>query len=334
MKQVLKLVISGDVGAGKTTFVRAISEIEPITTDEAVTDAATLMLKEYTTVAIEGLQDNFDKAVSLYEDVIKNVKADETALTALKARIAKSRKDSKANKGAILQGLTSYAIYGAKNKFNNNLSNQELEEVTSQELMERLKNLNNYEQTVIYYGPTPLPALVGKLQTLHTVPTTFTATSALKEFKQTNQTQNQVLFTDYDMVQAETRWIRNTENYDTDKNTIVNVFNNYFGGGMGSLVFQTIRESKALAYSTFGYYIAPQKKDQEYYMLGYVGSQAGFVRGIDTFNVKGWVSFSIAQRLSLFEHHVKVQAFVTHLAQNEIGCAVDDAGDPLNTVGA
>ena len=28
------------------------------------------------------------------------------------------------------------------------------------------------------------------------------------------------------------------------KTTMVNVFNNYFGGGMGSLVFQTIRESK------------------------------------------------------------------------------------------
>jgi len=53
MKNVLKLVISGDVGAGKTTFVKAISEIEPITTDELVTDAATLMLKEYTTVAMD-----------------------------------------------------------------------------------------------------------------------------------------------------------------------------------------------------------------------------------------------------------------------------------------
>jgi predicted Zn-dependent peptidase len=35
------------------------------------------------------------------------------------------------------------------------------------------------------------------------------------------------------------------------QNTLVTVFNNYFGGGMGSIVFQTIRESKALAYSTF-----------------------------------------------------------------------------------
>jgi len=230
--------------------------------------------EEYTTVNIEGLQENFEKAAKLYEEVISNVKADEAALKALKARIAKSRKDNKANKGAILQGLTSYAMYGAKNKFNNSLSNEDLDALTSQELMDRIKNLNNYEQTVIYYGPTPLVALVGKLNAFHKVPATFTATPATKEFKQVAQTTNQVLFTDYDMVQAETRWIRNTETFDPNKSTLVNVFNNYFGGGMGSLVFQTIRESKALAYSTFGFYVAPQKKEDQYYMMSYVGSQA------------------------------------------------------------
>jgi predicted Zn-dependent peptidase len=230
--------------------------------------------EEYTTVNIEGLQENLDKAVKLFEEVVANVKADENALKALKARIAKSRKDNKANKGAILQGLTSYAMYGAKNKFNNNLSNDELDAITTQELMDRIKNLNNYEQTVIYYGPTPLSALVGILTPLHKVPANFTATPATKEFKQIAQTSNKVLFTDYDMVQAETRWIRNTEVYDPNKNTIVNVFNNYFGGGMGSLVFQSIRESKALAYSTFGFYVAPQKKEDQYYMMSYVGSQA------------------------------------------------------------
>lgn len=230
--------------------------------------------EEYTTVSIEGLQENFEKAVKLYEDVINGVKADETALKALKARIAKSRKDAKANKGAILQGLTSYAMFGPKNKWNNALTDAQLEALTSQELMDRIKNLNNYEQTIVYYGPQPLAAIVGKLKTIHTVPATFTNATPIKEFKQVAQTTNQVLFTDYDMVQAETRWIRNTENYDANKSTIVNVFNNYFGGGMGSLVFQTIRESKALAYSTYGYYVAPQKKDQQYYMLGYVGSQA------------------------------------------------------------
>ena len=230
--------------------------------------------EEYTTVSIEGLQENFENAVNLYEELVNNVKADDKALAALKARLNKARKDAKANKGAILQGLTSYAIYGAQNKFNNVLSNDDLNGVTAQELVDRIKNLNNYEQTVIYYGPTQLPTLVGKLKTLHQVPANFATTAPAKTFKQAVPAKNQVLFADYDMVQAETRWIRNTETYNPEKTTMVNVFNNYFGGGMGSIVFQTIRESKALAYSTYGYYVQPQKKDQDYYMLAYVGSQA------------------------------------------------------------
>ena len=230
--------------------------------------------EEYTTVSIEGLQENFDKAVKLYEDLILNVKADDAALKGLKERLAKARKDVKANKGAILQGLTSYAIYGENNKFNNVMSNAALESTTAAELVSRIKNLNQYEQTIIYYGPISIKELENKLKMSHPVPAKFAVASPAKVFKQVPQTKNQVLFADYDMVQAETRWIRNTENYDANKNTLVKVFNNYFGGGMGSIVFQTIRESKALAYSTYGVYVQPQKKDQEYYMMSYVGSQA------------------------------------------------------------
>ena len=52
------------------------------------------------------------------------------------------------------------------------------------------------------------------------------------------------------------------------------MFNNYFGGNMGSIVFQTIRESKALAYSTSALFMTPEKKDDPYYVSAYVGSQA------------------------------------------------------------
>ena len=76
------------------------------------------------------------------------------------------------------------------------------------------------------------------------------------------------------MVQAETRWVRNTVPFNPAESTVISAFNNYFGGGMGSLVFQTIRESKALAYSTYGYYASPRKKADKYYVLAYVGSQA------------------------------------------------------------
>ncbi|OJU47895.1 MAG: peptidase M16, partial [Bacteroidales bacterium 45-6] len=230
--------------------------------------------EEYTTVTIEGLQENFSQAVKLYEDLIANAKPDADALKALKARINKARKDAKLSKQAIMQGLTSYALYGAQNKFNNTLSDAQIEGLTPQELISEVKDLNGFEQTIIYYGPATVSELVTTLKPLHEIPVKFAAEKPMKTFTQVEQTKNQVLFTDYNMVQAETRWIRNSDVYDPQSATVVDVFNNYFGGGMGSLVFQTIRESKALAYSTYGYYVSPSKKEDRYYVLGYVGSQA------------------------------------------------------------
>ncbi|RST26205.1 M16 family metallopeptidase [Chryseobacterium lacus] len=275
--------------------------------------------EEYTTVNIEGLQENFDQAVKLYEDLVLNAKPSEAALAALKARIAKSRKDAKANKGAILNGLTSYALYGPKNKFNNTLSDAELNAVTAQELVDRMKNLNNYEQTVIYYGPESLKNLTAKLGSLHTVPASFAVAAPAKTFKQQAQSKNQVLFTDYDMVQAETRWIRNTTAYDPAQTTLVNVFNNYFGGGMGSIVFQTIRESKALAYSTYGYYVQPQKKSDQYYMMSYVGSQADkFGDAVGAMNELLTKMPELSDNLELAKSQVKKDIQTERVMQDDI----------------
>ena len=275
--------------------------------------------EEYTTVSIEGLQENFGKAVQLYEEVINNVQPDEAALKALLARITKSRTDAKANKNAILQGLTSYAMYGPKNKFNNSFSNQELAAVTSAELIQKIKNINNYEQTVIYYGPKDLKSLVSELEKIHSIPTKFAVATAPKEFKQAVQANNQVLFADYDMVQAETRWIRNTDKYDPKQSTIVTVFNNYFGGGMGSIVFQTIRESKALAYSTFGYYITPQKKNDSYYYMGYVGSQADkFKDAASSMNELLTTMPELSNNLALAKTQVKKDIETERITQDNI----------------
>lgn len=275
--------------------------------------------EEYTTVTIEGLQENFNQAVKLYEDLVMNAKPDEKALAALKARMHKARKDAKASKGAILQGLTSYALYGPKNKFNNTLSDAELDAITAPELVDRIKNLNRYEQTVIYYGPQDLKNLTAKLAALHKVPTVFATPQPLKTFQQIAQTKNQVLFTDYDMVQAETRWIRNTDVYDPAKTTMVSVFNNYFGGGMGSIVFQTIRESKALAYSTFGFFVPPAKKDEKYYMMGYVGSQADkFNDAVGAMNDLLTKMPELPANLELAKNQVKKDIQTERITQDDI----------------
>lgn len=229
---------------------------------------------EYTNILIEGLQENFTKAVALFENLLANCQSDEEALTALKARITKSRTDAKNNKGAIMQGLMSYAKYGPANPFNYVLSDKELNALNSDELTGILHNLANYDHRILYYGPQPLPALTASLKTLHKMPATFKTATPVEEFTTIAQTANQVLFADYDMVQSEVRWVRNVPGYNPEKQCEIDMFNNYFGGNMSAIVFQTIRESKALAYSTSAYVQTPEKKEDPYTISAYVGCQA------------------------------------------------------------
>ncbi len=230
---------------------------------------------EFTTITIEGLQDNFEKATAIFEDLLTNCKADNEALTALKARLNKSRADAKSNKNAIMQALVSYGRYGGSNPYNNVLSNSELQNLTSTELTDLLHNLTGYSHQVIYYGPAPINGVAASLKKIHKLKEMFAPTPAPKVFTFTSQPANTVLFADYpDMVQSEIRWIRNIQGYDPNKQPTIDVFNSYFGGGMSGLVFQTIRESKALAYSTYSFVQTPEKKEDPYTISAYVGCQA------------------------------------------------------------
>ncbi|MEM9907447.1 MAG: ATP/GTP-binding protein [Cyanobacteria bacterium P01_D01_bin.44] len=65
--EIMQLVITGPVGAGKSTFIRAVSEIEVVDTDRVTTDETTA-LKPTTTVALDfgRLQFTSDMALHLY----------------------------------------------------------------------------------------------------------------------------------------------------------------------------------------------------------------------------------------------------------------------------
>ncbi|MEM9003438.1 MAG: ATP/GTP-binding protein [Cyanobacteria bacterium P01_F01_bin.86] len=65
--EIMRLVVTGPVGAGKSTFIRTVSEIEVVDTDRLATDE-TAQLKKRTTVAFDfgRLQFGHDMALHLY----------------------------------------------------------------------------------------------------------------------------------------------------------------------------------------------------------------------------------------------------------------------------
>jgi predicted Zn-dependent peptidase len=225
---------------------------------------------ETMSLTVSGLNENFDKAVRLFEDLLRNCKADEAALEGMKNRLARQRTNTKLNKNAIMAALRNYGAYGAVNPSTYTLTNDEIKNLKAADLVNILHSLPNYQHRIIYYGPRPLSELTAGLTNLHPQPAAWTAAPAAVKFERTVQDKNQVLFADYDMVQAEIYWVRNLDLYDPKKEAVNALYNNY----MGSMVFQVIRESKALAYSTFAFSQVPGKKSDRYNFIAYVGSQA------------------------------------------------------------
>lgn len=229
---------------------------------------------EETRITLTGLQENYEETMSLLTDLLKNCKVDEAALDNLKKDVLQQRQNNKSNKRNIMQGLMNYAAYGAKNPFNDQLSTAELMAITGDELVAQLHNLLDYEHKVIAYSPLGLEQYTAALSQHHTSPVSYISIPAKRQYTRLDQQENTVLFANYDMVQADISWYRKGSDYQADKEASVALFNSYFGGGMGSIVFQNLREAKGLAYTTYATYSPPAKKEDPFVVSAFIGTQS------------------------------------------------------------
>jgi predicted Zn-dependent peptidase len=229
---------------------------------------------ENTWVSLSGLDENFEKSLALFEKVLRNPVVDEQTLKNLVGDIIKERADNKLQKRLILnRAMTSYARYGALNPFTNVLTNEELLAVTAAQVKKAIEELLTYQHRVLYYGPRTVDQVTGMLATHHKSNGALKAVPDALKFEEKNL-DRQVLVVDYDMKQAEIVMLSNGGAFDKTQVPVITLYNSYFGAGMSSVLFQELREARALAYSTYSRYNQPNKLYKKYYNLSYIGSQA------------------------------------------------------------
>ncbi len=224
--------------------------------------------------SLSGLSENFSKALDLFAGLINDAKPDEAALQNLISDILKSRKDAKLSKNAIISAMTQYGTYGPKSPFTNILSEAELKSLNAAELVTYLKTIPQYQYKIHYYGPESTDNLVSTLNA-KLKNDALTPTPAPVDYTELSENENTVFVVNYDMVQAEIQMLsKGADTYDKNLAPYVTIFNDYFGGGMSSVVFQDMRESKALAYSVYSVYRSPRQLDEPYSVYAYIGTQA------------------------------------------------------------
>lgn len=229
---------------------------------------------ENTWVSLNGLADNFENSVKLFEKVLADPVVDETVLKSLVGDIIKERNDSKLQKRIILNSaMFYYARYGAVNPFSYKPSDEELNKITVSDIKNKIKSLTSYEHKILYYGPQEPAELTSILNTAHIVPPKLNPVPASYNFVE-KTLDNTVYVVDFDMKQAEIVMLSNGGNYNASEVPLITLYNAYFGGGMSGVVFQDLRESKALAYSTYSRFTLPNKLSKLSYNMSYIGSQA------------------------------------------------------------
>lgn len=224
-----------------------------------------------TYVSVTALQKNLGEGLSLFEHLISDAVANKESYNEYVNTILKSRVNAKKNKNAIAAALNNYAQYGPDNRFRNILSEAELKAIDPKELTQIIKDFFNYEHQVFYYGNNEAETkkLIEKYHNFGKA----TKIPAKKEFAQ-SATDGKVYFAPYDMVQAEINFVARDQQFDSNLLTPSGMFNEYFGGGLSSIVFQEIRESKSLAYSARSAYSNASKKNDYNYVRANIGTQA------------------------------------------------------------
>jgi predicted Zn-dependent peptidase len=224
-------------------------------------------------VYISGLSDNFEKAMDLLEEQLADAQVDLEVYADLVDDILKERADNKLNQQINFSRLRTYAMFGALSPATNLLSKNELETMNPEELVNRTKDLKNYERTILYFGPFSEKKIIEVINEKHLAADQLLPVPEAIHFVQQKVTENSILLAEYDAKQIYMAMMHKGGSFDKNIEPIRTMYNEYFGGGMSSIVFQEMREARGLAYSAWAGFQRPQKPQYSYYITSFIATQ-------------------------------------------------------------
>ena len=224
-------------------------------------------------IGVSGLDENVGKAMDIVEDLIFNAQPDTVILAELKSDIFKTRSDNKLNQGACFSALRRYIFYGPDYIKKATLTNEQVATLTSEELLQAIRDLYGKKHDVLYYGPSDEATAKSMIAEHHKI--SENPEPLFKAYPQARQVaSSEVFIAPYDANQFYyLQYSDRGEKFNATNDPGVRMYNNYFGSGMGAIVFQEMREARGLAYSASAFLSDLGYKDCDYLFYAFIASQ-------------------------------------------------------------
>jgi predicted Zn-dependent peptidase len=229
---------------------------------------------EDASISIVGLDENFDASMALLHDALHEPKAPPETLDELKKIIMVRRADAQKQAATISRAVVQFNRYGGESDYLERMTGAEIDAATAKQLYDRAQGLLDYEQNISYVGSLPIDTVIDAIKEFYGKRKSVKEAPDVEKRVARAPEQSEIYFFHKEAAQAQIRLEFGSGNYIEGRNPTVQLYNNYFAGGMAGIVFQELREARALAYSAGARYIEGGELDDENIMVGVIGSQA------------------------------------------------------------
>ncbi len=223
---------------------------------------------------IEGTNENLEATLKLLNEMIANPEVNQDQLDKVVNDTEANKKFELDNPQYLSEVLKSYALYGKRSSFLNDLSIKDLKKLKVEALISDLREVLNYEVDIDYIGNTDISTVKDLVKSSIEFSSEARKTAQPDVVLKMNLDSIVYILNKKGAVQSQLNFIIAMDQFDPALVDEVNAFNEYFGKNMSSLVFQEIREFRSLAYSAYGVVREPSTKDGYYHFSGYIGCQA------------------------------------------------------------
>ena len=217
-------------------------------------------------------------ALQLLAHFLCNAKGDDEALDEAKDADKVNRKSFGKQKDDVMRPMLERILYGEKSTYLTQLSKKEIKALKSDELLSLFRDLQQYDCELFYCGHQTVESVA--LSTQQTLPLAQCTRKQADTFRPLQQYSEPTVFF-YEVPKSRQNYV---VSYDAisalptaEERTKLKLWDEYFGGGMSSVLFQNVREFRSLAYSTGGKSITTSLAQHPQETLGYItatGTQA------------------------------------------------------------
>lgn len=226
-----------------------------------------------TSIAITGLDSQFEETLTLMLELVSDPRADEDSFAELKQTILEARRNQREDPQAISQALYLYNRYGDESPMLQAMSSDAIQAVALDELLTLISTLPRYQHRISYTGSMPVERVTAILQEHHQPGDALLEPPAYEYRRARQIDENEIYVIHRETAQSQVRLEFPDGTYEEALVIPASVYNSYFGTSMSSVVFQELREARALAYSAAANYSQGSRPQVETLVLGAIGSQ-------------------------------------------------------------